>query len=342
MVSHQVMKDSHGKIKLMIQTHLTVEQKLHFNFTCEFSTNSSQLCGQHGLSAHFPQCTCTLLDNLLTDAIDVTIKINLGKAKLTEQRKLINCSNIHGQPGPILCLLCIRAGCQWIGDSCSWASHLAQYTQDHICPKMEAGMNISMPDIGSITPSVVSLYGKNHALLLGHHLSNVIGVRIQPLMECSPQECPVWNKTGVSLTFHIPSTETKRVVKVCLLLPDGSCHGNATITYQSSPVCTDIVPRSSWRSGKRKVKLIGTHLDFVEGMIQSHAHQQVSLPGNRSFQMLTYETPAAGNTQICSSTVLMRVANKTVACLVNLTYHPDPEFTGFTTEKLAHDTQKCG
>ncbi|XP_035989442.1 plexin-C1-like, partial [Fundulus heteroclitus] len=33
MVSHQVMKDSHGKIKLMIQTHLTVEQKLHFNFT---------------------------------------------------------------------------------------------------------------------------------------------------------------------------------------------------------------------------------------------------------------------------------------------------------------------
>ncbi|MEQ2297543.1 hypothetical protein AMECASPLE_035726 [Ameca splendens] len=188
MFSHHVVKDSSGKIKLTISTHLTLQQKVHSNFTCEFSANSSQLCGQHWLSAQFPQCTCILFDTLISDDLDVTIKISLGKVNLTEQRKLINCSNIHGQPGSLLCLQCIRAGCQWIENSCSWATDPAQNTQDHFCQKMEAGTNISIPDITSISPSVVSLHGKNHALLSGYNLSNVIGVRILTRMDCSPQE----------------------------------------------------------------------------------------------------------------------------------------------------------
>ncbi|XP_043963516.1 plexin-C1-like [Gambusia affinis] len=225
-------------------------------------------------------------------------------------------------------------------DSCSWASELTHNTQKDVCLEIEAGMNISIPDVISVTPSVVSLYGKNHALLSGHNLNDVIGVRISTHMDCSPQESPVWNNTGVSLTFHIPTTETRRVVKMCVLLPDGSCHGNTKISYQSSPVCTDIVPRSSWRSGKRKVKLIGTHLEFVDGLMQSHAQHQVLLPRNRSSQeTLTYDTPTAENSQICCSTVFMKVANQTVACLVKLTYYPDPEFTGFTTERLGNDAR---
>ncbi|XP_014831240.1 PREDICTED: plexin-C1-like [Poecilia mexicana] len=337
MISHRVVKDSSGMVKVIIQTHLTVPQKVQSNFTCEFSSNSSQICRQQGFSAQFPQCTCILIDTLLTDVLDVTININVGKSELTEQRKLINCSSVHGQPSSHLCRQCIRSGCQWMENSCSWASELTHNTQKDVCLEMEAEMNISTPDVVSITPSVVSLYGKNHALLSGQNLSNVIGVRISTHMDCSPQESPVWNNTGVSLTFHIPTTETRRLVKVCVLLPDGSCHGNATVTYQPLPVCTDIVPRSSWRSGKRKVKLIGTHLEFVDGLMQSHAQQQVLLPRNSSSENLTYDTPTAENGQICCSTVFLKVANQTVACLVKLTYLPDPEFTSFTTERLGND-----
>lgn len=63
---------------------------------------------------------------------------------------------------------------------------------------------------------------------------------------CPLVRSPVWNNTGVSLTFHIPSADNKGVVKVCVVLPDGSCHGNAKITYKSSPSCTTITPSSSW------------------------------------------------------------------------------------------------
>lgn len=57
---------------------------------------------------------------------------------------------------------------------------------------------------------------------------------------------PVWRNNGVSLMFHIPSTNIKGRVRVCVLLPDGSCHGNVTITYRSSPSCTNIIPNSTW------------------------------------------------------------------------------------------------
>ncbi len=57
---------------------------------------------------------------------------------------------------------------------------------------------------------------------------------------------PVWNNTGASLMFSIPSADNKGVVKVCVLLPDGSCHGNAEITYRSSPSCISITPNRTW------------------------------------------------------------------------------------------------
>ena len=63
---------------------------------------------------------------------------------------------------------------------------------------------------------------------------------------CAHVRSPIWNNTGVNLTFHVPSTDVEGVVKVCVLLPDGSCHGNAEISYWSSPFCNNIVPRSSW------------------------------------------------------------------------------------------------
>ncbi|TDG96875.1 hypothetical protein EPR50_G00233140 [Perca flavescens] len=202
---------------------------------------------------------------------------------------------------------------------------------------MESGMKFSNPEISSITPSVVSFYGRNHAVLSGSNLSDVIRVRIQADMDCNPQESPVWNNTGVKLTFHIPSADNKGVVKVCVLLPDGSCHGNATITYRSSPSCTHIVPSSTWISGKRNITLTGSHLEFVEGVTHSHAPQEVRLPRDRTNQSLTYDTPAAEK-GIPTSTVFLKVANETLACLP-MTYYPEPEFTNFTSTRTGDDVR---
>ncbi|XP_078098776.1 plexin-C1 isoform X1 [Sander vitreus] len=329
MVSYKVVKDGIGQITLNIQTHLSLGQKARSNFACQFSVRSSELCSRDGPPPQFPQCTCTLSKSTLpAGGLDVTVKIKVGTTQLSEVLKLSNCSDIS------LCRQCIGAGCSWSEKGCSWANQ--GVGNDSVCQKM-SGRNFSRPEISSITPSVVSFYGRNHAVLSGYNLSDVTRVRIQADMDCTPQESPVWNNTGVKLTFHIPSADNKGVVKVCVPLPDGSCHGNATITYRSSPSCTHIVPSSTWISGKRKITLMGSHLEFVEGVMHSHAPQEVRPPRNGNNQSLTYDTPAAEK-GISTSTVFLKVANETLACLP-MTYYPEPEFTSFTSTKTGDDVR---
>ncbi|MEQ2293400.1 hypothetical protein AMECASPLE_032965, partial [Ameca splendens] len=119
--------------------------------------------------------------------------------------------------------------------------------QDSVCQKITSQPNTERPAITSITPSTVSYHGRNHAFLKGRNLRDVIGVKVQAEMDCSLQESPVWNNTGVSLTFHIPKRANEAVAKVCAVLSDGSCHGEAEINYQSSPTCSRISPLESWR-----------------------------------------------------------------------------------------------
>ncbi|KAM6895785.1 plexin-C1 [Xenentodon cancila] len=330
-VSHKLVKGPTGQINLIIQTHVTVGTSGLSNFACHFSTTSKDPCRKSNSPPVFPQCNCFLSDDTLpADGLNFTVKMRFGTIQLKEQLNLINCSNIHGQPSSLLCHRCIKAGCGWSHNRCSWDTQGIQ--NDSVCQNMLSGMNFSQPEISSITPSVVSFYGRNHALLSGRDLRDVSSVRIQKDQSCAPQESPVWNNTGTSLTFHIPGTETKGVAKVCMLLPDGSCHGNANITYQSLPICNKITPNSTWISGKRKVTLTGTRLNLVDGVTHSHAPQQVVLPTNSSFQTLTYETPAAKETT-SSSSVLLNVANQTLACSTTLTYHPNPQFTSFTSTR---------
>ncbi|XP_008296178.1 plexin-C1 [Stegastes partitus] len=268
----------------------------------------------------------------------VVLKMRLGKTHLLEQLEVTNCSGISGPPSSVLCQQCIKAGCGWSKSGCSWANE--GEGNDSVCQKMDFGKNFSRPEISSITPSVVSFHGRNHATLSGRNLREVSRVRIQGDLDCTPQESPVWNNTGTSLTFHIPSTDIKGVVKVCVLLPDGSCHGNTKITYRSAPSCTDIKPRSTWISGKRKITLMGSHLEFVEGIIHSHAPQEVRLPTDSSNETIIYDSLAAENSPgISSSTVSMKVANETLACSTTLTYYPDPEFTSFTSIKIGDDVR---
>lgn len=66
------------------------------------------------------------------------------------------------------------------------------------------------------------------------------------LFLCAVARSPVLSNNGENLTFHIPSVDSKGLVKVCVVLSDGSCHGSAKITYLSLPSCTNAVPSSSW------------------------------------------------------------------------------------------------
>ncbi|XP_042259791.1 plexin-C1 isoform X2 [Thunnus maccoyii] len=330
MVSYNVVKDGTEQITLNIQTHVTVGQNARSNFACQISTSSNEFCSRGGPPPQFPQCTCILSNSALpAEGLAVTVKIRLGTNQWSEQLKLMKCSDIRGPPTSVLCQQCIDVGCVWSQNGCSWAT--AGVKNYSVCQMVESGMNFSKPEISSITPSVVSFYGRNHAVLSGHNLSDVTRVRIQADMDCTPQESPVWNNTGVSLTFHIPSTDSKGVVKVCVLLPDGSCHGNSKITYRSLPACTAITPNSSWISGHRKIQVMGSLLEFVEGVIHSHAPQEVRLPQNRNSQILTYDIPAENTQGISTSTVSLKVANATVDCPTSITYYPDPEFTSFTS-----------
>ncbi|KAK5848791.1 hypothetical protein PBY51_008483 [Eleginops maclovinus] len=329
MVTYKVVKDSTGQVMLHIHTHLTVGQNVQDKFTCNFSTSSTELCSRESPPPKFPQCTCILSNSSLpAEGWHVTVWIRLGTTELREQLRLSNCPDIRRLPAYVLCRACFRVGCDWSGDSCTWANQ--GVGDESVCQKMESMMNFPRPEISSITPGNVSFYGRNHAVLSGSNLSDVIRVRIQGDMECIPQESPVWNNTGVSLTFHIPSAENKGVVKVCAVLPDGSCHGNATITYQSSPSCTDITPSSSWISGKRNITLMGSHLELVEGVLHSHRLQEVMLPRNIHSQNLTYDAPAAEK-GISAVTVFLKVANESLACSKTISYHPDPEFISFTS-----------
>ncbi|XP_051248763.1 plexin-C1 [Dicentrarchus labrax] len=339
MVSYKVVKDSTGQITVIIQTHATVGQKALSNFACQFSANSHELCNTENRRPQFPRCTCILKNSTLpAEGLPVTVKIRLGTTQLLEQLKISNCADIRGQQTPALCRRCIEAGCGWSKNGCSWGNR--GEGNDSVCQTEESGMNFSRPEISSISPSVVSFYGRNYAMLSGRNLAAVTRVRIQADMDCTPQETPVWSNTGVDLTFHIPRTDNKGVVIVCVVLPDGSCHGNAKITYRSLPSCTNITPSSTWISGKRKITVIGSHLEFVEGVLHSHALHEVRLPRNNTSQNLIYDTPAAGNyRESFTSSVFLKVANETLDCSTTITYYPDPEFTSFTSTRTGDDVR---
>eukprot|EP00063_Salmo_salar_P033796 XP_014008631.1 PREDICTED: uncharacterized protein LOC106576180 [Salmo salar] len=171
--------------------------------------------------------------------------------------------------------------------------------------------------------------------MTGKNLHHVTRVRIQGHMGCSFKESPVWNNTGSSLTFHIPSGDKGSVI-VCAVLPDGRCLGKATVTYGSSPSCTGLTPSTTWASGKRKIKVQGSQLEFVEGVVHDHAPQTILT--NYSSGSLWYHTPLFEHiNQPVTSTVFLRVANQTLACSSQLTYHPDPEFTSYTAIKTGND-----
>ncbi|GLD64976.1 plexin-C1-like protein [Lates japonicus] len=201
-------------------THLTVVRAKTVQIRLSVLCKSSELWQE--CPPLFPQCTCILSDSRLpAGGLDVSVRIRVGKTHLLEQLTLTNCSDIRGPPSSVLCQQCIRAGCGWSKNSCSWANQ--GVINDSVCQTMESGMNFSRPVISSITPSVVSFYGRNHAVLSGQNLRDVTRVRMTADADCTPRESPVWNNTGMV------------VAMATLISPTGHHHP-----------APKIVPSSSW------------------------------------------------------------------------------------------------
>ncbi|XP_019751925.1 plexin-C1 isoform X1 [Hippocampus comes] len=338
-ISYTVKKESSGQIRLDVRTHVSADPDAATTFACQFSGSSGELCRWDGPGPIFPQCTCILINGTLsTQAMSVTVKFRLGSMSFRERIQLMTCPDVRGSPPAALCQRCFELGCRWSNGSCAWAT--AGVMDRQVCQTIQSRMNVSKPEISSVTPNVVSFYGHNNAVLSGYNLSHVTRVRILTSMDCVPQETPVWNNTGVSLMFHIPAIQGKGTVRVCAVLPDGSCHGNSAVTYTSSPSCAAVTPRITWSSGKRKITLVGTNLEVVDGVLHSHARQEVSLPIDRNSRNLTYRTPAAESTpRRFTSSLSLKVANETLACTLSIIYYPDPHFTSFTPTRTGEDVR---
>lgn len=172
-------------------------------------------------------------------------------------------------------------------------------------------------------------------MLRGRNLRDVIGVKVQAELDCSPQVSPVWNNTGVSLTFHIPSRTNEAEAKVCALLSDGSCHGEVKIDYQSAPSCTSISPSYYWASGKRKITVVGSYLESVEGVLhmsQSYkSSETLETPTHIDSMTLIYETSARKS--FWGYSVYLKVANETLYCQNSIYSYPDPKFPTFIARR---------
>lgn len=327
MVSFKVESNASHQVTLIVQTHVSVWPNKPDNFACQISIRC-----RHSPPPSFPQCICVLHNTALSGS-DVTVRMRMWKTTHRVAFSLRNCSSITGPPSPTLCRECVAAGCGWGSNGCSWANEAT--AKDSVCQNMETTMTYLKPEISSVYPSTVSFYGRNSALLTGRNFSHVTSVRTQGELDCSPVESPVWNVTDVSLTFHIPMAENKGVVQVCAVLPDNSCHGNANITYRSSPSCYDVTPSRTWLSGGRTVTLLGSHMNLVDAIIHSHSPMTtLSLLSNNS-QNVTYTSPAAGSP--LSSVVSLKVANQTLNCSKSLTYLPDPVFSSYTSIRTGGD-----
>ncbi|KAM9824544.1 plexin-C1-like [Neosynchiropus ocellatus] len=334
LVSYRLVEQSIGQIALKVQAHITTGGEVRTVFSCQFSGRSGEFC-RDGPPPSFPECTCVLSSSVLPiQSTDVLLRMRVGRSTHQERVTLQNCTEIKGPPTSVLCLQCVSVGCSWTSNRCSWHADTGKL-QVSDCLSVESGTSSSKPKITSVSPETVSFYGKNHAVLSGHNLGQVTKGRIQFELDCAPQEFAVLSRTETSLVFHIPPADQKGVVNICVVLPDGSCHGEAEVTYVSAPTCSSIMPNSSWISGKRNITLSGSYLDMVDGIVHSETPQEIIFPVASTYQNLKYETPAVKAEATVS--VSLKVANQTLACPHNIIYYPNPVFTSFTSTEKGDD-----
>ncbi|XP_077449603.1 plexin-C1 isoform X2 [Stigmatopora argus] len=334
MISYTVKEKSSGQVHLVVVLHAAVNLKGDDGFACQFNASAGQVCARDGPSPTFPNCTCVLSNATILPGrgLNVVVTFQLGSMLFDEKVRLMTCSDIAGSATAALCQSCLDVGCSWSQNACSWATEAG--IDDQICQTIPSQTNITKPEISSITPALVSFHGHNSAMMSGENLSNATRVRIQTDTDCTPQESPVWSNNGTHLIFHIPAIRGKGTARVCVVLPDGGCYGNSAVTYTSAPSCFSITPRTTWSSGQRKLTLVGSNLEIVDGILHSHNLQEVNVPTSKNSHNLTYNTPAGKSSEKGFTSVLsLKVANETLTCSQAVIYYPEPDFTSFTSTR---------
>ncbi|XP_051746967.1 plexin-C1-like isoform X2 [Ctenopharyngodon idella] len=342
LVSFQAWADESSR-KITLHLALSLESTGNPVFSCSFTTGSVNLCDGSDLTAVFPNCHCSFSDQLLhTGDLKVSAIVAVEDQKITETLTLRNCLNItDNSPNPSYtqCVQCISSGCQWSSSSlrCDWTH--GPGPQLHIqdsCKDLLSEMDYTEPEILSLEPNKVSFHGRNNVLLRGKNLESVTKIRIQGDLDCIPKESPVFNRSSDTLRFHIPPSGSKGTVKVCVVTPDDSCHGNNIITYSSQPSCTGIQPTVSWRRGGRKIHVQGINMEFVESVIFDNYDQRLQTQYNPRSGDVWFHSP--DYYKIGSGSFKLNVGNSTVDC-EHLSYEYDPEFIAFTTVQVASDLQ---
>ncbi|XP_051746960.1 plexin-C1-like [Ctenopharyngodon idella] len=344
LLSFQMIENSSRKITLHLASSL--ESTGNPVFSCSFTTGSVNLCDGSDLTAVFPNCSCSFSDQLLhIGGLTVSATVTIENQKITETLTLRNCSSItDNSPNASYtqCAQCISTGCQWISSSqrCDWTH--GPGLQLHIQKPNDAckhllSQSVRVPEIHSLEPNKVSFRGRNNVLLRGKNLESVTKIRIQGDLDCIPKESPVFDRSSDTLKFHIPPSGSKGTVKVCVVTPDDSCHGNSIITYSSQPSCTGIQPTVSWRSGGRKIHVHGSSLEFVESVIVRSSNKVLQTQYSRSSEDVWFNSPPYDGSGLFN--LSFKVGNSTVDCVDYFSYIPDPEFTGFTAVQVANDLQ---
>ncbi|KAL2102560.1 hypothetical protein ACEWY4_001728 [Coilia grayii] len=305
----------------------------NLNSSIDFSCAVEE-CGSPG---PYP-CSCTLSsDSFPAQGLSLRINITVQRETHIQEVHLKNCPSIRGTPTSALCMECISAGCKWsdAANSCTWrpaSTAFSAFTQD-VCEALPSGQNETKPEILSMTPSEVSIHGRNGASITGQNLKSVTKVRFQGTLDCSPKESAVrhsGNSSSESLVFDIPAG-TKGTVRVCVVSPDDQCHGNAKLTYNSPPICRGLQPKNTWASGGRNISIVGSRLKFVERV--KHDDLPADMTPELISETLVYPSPP-GRQEVSVNVI---VGNQSVSCTDKLTYLPDPHFTSFTTTRTGND-----
>ncbi|KAL2102552.1 hypothetical protein ACEWY4_001720 [Coilia grayii] len=304
----------------------------NLNSSIDFSCAVEE-CGSPGPSP----CSCTLSsDSFPAQGLSLRINITVQRETHIQEVHLKNCPSIRGTPTSALCIECISAGCTWsdAANSCTWrpaSTAFSAFTQD-VCEALPSGQNETKPEILYMTPSEVSIHGRNGASITGQNLKSVTKVRFQGTLDCSPKESAVrhsGNSSSESLVFDIPAG-TKGTVRVCVVSPDDQCHGNAKLTYNSPPICRGLQPKNTWASGGRNISIVGSRLKFVERV--KHDDLPADMTPELISETLVYPSPPG----VQEVSVNLIVGNQSVSCTDKLTYLPDPHFTSFTTTRTGN------
>ncbi|XP_036431230.1 plexin-C1-like [Colossoma macropomum] len=324
LITFQVAKVS-GKLSLSL--YLTAQGTVGPPLKCSIKAGNVDLCDNLTLVSP-NSCSCSFSSqHLPPEGLRVTATVTIGDQKITENLKVRSCPNITETSPYAACAACVSVGCHWspVSQNCSWTqgSALQVHIQD-ACKEFFSEKYT--PEILSMLPNQVSLYGKNNAIIKGKNLDTVVKIRLQGSKECELKETPVLERSTDTLKFSIPSGN-KGTVRVCVVTEDGRCHSNATITYGSQPTCTGLQPRNTWASGGRKIEVLGSSLEYVEKVIVNDKEMSIK---SSTVGVWFHSSPL-----LCSGpfSVSLRVGNSTVDCVDKLFYLPNPEFISFSTSQ---------